>query len=169
MQDWKSCTRCFGAGQQECAFCPTSRQAHTALKPKEFPDNYKQWIMGGVVTESGPGLFTGGAIKTGPGVLVQAGQFVLNNLVGIGGLLKSIRDKAKAKKALAIAQAGGYDTLTPYQKSLITYQTFNARPAINKEALTTIEITPGMILILAAGAVVLFFILRPVLDRKGLG
>jgi hypothetical protein len=33
---------------------------------------------------------------------------------------KRVRDAAKRKKALAIADAGGYNTLTPYQKSLIT-------------------------------------------------
>jgi hypothetical protein len=32
---------------------------------------------------------------------------------------KNIRDRAKAKKAQAISDAGGYMTLTPYQKSLI--------------------------------------------------
>jgi hypothetical protein len=33
---------------------------------------------------------------------------------------KRIRDASKRKKALAIADAGGYSTLTPYQKSLIS-------------------------------------------------
>jgi len=35
-------------------------------------------------------------------------------------LAKVVRDNAKRKKALKIANEGGYDTLTPYQKSLIT-------------------------------------------------
>jgi len=33
---------------------------------------------------------------------------------------KQIRDASKRKKALQIANEGGYNTLTPYQKSLIT-------------------------------------------------
>jgi len=35
-------------------------------------------------------------------------------------VFKWFRDNAKRKKAQAIADTGGYDTLTPYQKSLIT-------------------------------------------------
>ena len=52
---------------------------------------------------------------------------IITNILGITAQVvssisfKSIRDKAKAKKALAIAMAGGYDTLTPYQKSLISF------------------------------------------------
>lgn len=44
---------------------------------------------------------------------------VVTAIEGVGGLAKSIRDKAKAKKAQKISDAGGYFTLTPYQKSLI--------------------------------------------------
>ena len=36
-----------------------------------------------------------------------------------GSLATSIRNKAKAKKAQKISDAGGYLTLTPFQKSLI--------------------------------------------------
>jgi len=57
--------------------------------------------------------------KEGSGVLAKIGFFILDN---IGGIFKRIRDKAKGKKALEIALAGGYDSLTPYQKSLIGYQ-----------------------------------------------
>lgn len=38
---------------------------------------------------------------------------------GIKNIAKSIRDRAKAKKAQKISDNGGYMTLTPYQKSLI--------------------------------------------------
>ena len=40
-------------------------------------------------------------------------------LAGIKNIAASIRNKAKAKKAQKISDAGGYMTLTPFQKSLI--------------------------------------------------
>lgn len=41
------------------------------------------------------------------------------NAVKSSGIVKSVRDKAKAKKAQKISDAGGYFTLSGYQKSLI--------------------------------------------------
>ena len=38
---------------------------------------------------------------------------------GVKNLATSVRNKAKAKKAQKISDAGGYFTLTPFQKSLI--------------------------------------------------
>jgi len=40
-------------------------------------------------------------------------------LAGGKNILSSIRNRAKAKKAQKISDAGGYLTLTPFQKSLI--------------------------------------------------
>jgi len=40
-------------------------------------------------------------------------------LSGVKNVAASIRNKAKAKKAQKISDAGGYLTLTPFQKSLI--------------------------------------------------
>lgn len=75
--------------------------------------------MGGLVggsgtTVSGPAGLAGSAVNVADTV-----AFVATVFTGPDGILKKIRDAAKAKKALAIANAGGYNTLTPYQKSLI--------------------------------------------------
>jgi hypothetical protein len=42
-----------------------------------------------------------------------------NAIVGVQNLTSTIRNKAKAKKAQGISNAGGYLSLTPFQKSLI--------------------------------------------------
>lgn len=64
--------------------------------------------MGGVVT---------GSSSTG-GVWSAVANIAVNILSSVS--FKKIRDRAKANKALKIALAGGYDSLTPYQKSLIS-------------------------------------------------
>lgn len=52
------------------------------------------------------------------GKIAEVGGKVLSAVQG-SGIIKSVRDKAKAKKAQKISDAGGYFNLTGYQKSLI--------------------------------------------------
>lgn len=47
----------------------------------------------------------------------QAGKVA--GAIKSSGIIKSVRDKAKAKKAQGISDSGGYFNLTAYQKSLI--------------------------------------------------
>jgi exopolysaccharide biosynthesis protein len=58
--------------------------------------------------------------------------------VANSGIFKTIRDNAKRKKAQAIANAGGYNTLSDYQKSLIGY----VNPA--SSGLVDISSLPGL-------------------------
>jgi hypothetical protein len=50
---------------------------------------------------------------------VPMGGLVDAAATGVKDLAAAIRNKAKAKKAQKISDAGGYFTLTPFQKSLI--------------------------------------------------
>jgi len=108
--------------------------------------------MGGVVTSGGPGTFLGGTSGTGG----KIAGFAINLISGIS--LKAIRDRAKAKKALAIAQAGGYNTLTPYQKSLISQSSGGDYYATPENAGQSLDFTS--ILIFLVIGVVLFLLLR---------
>lgn len=75
------------------------------------------------------GGFVGGV---GDEPQVNPGSSVLGSIItGItnianSGLFKTIRDNAKRKKAQQIANDGGYNTLSDYQKSLIG----NVNPSI---------------------------------------
>lgn len=62
-------------------------------------------------------------------------QVASSVVTGVKNLASNIRNKAKAKKAQKIADAGGYNTLTPFQKSLIQVPEYvNAN--LNKEQTT---------------------------------
>lgn len=50
---------------------------------------------------------------------VPMGGLIDSAATGVKDLAAAIRNKAKAKKAQKISDAGGYFTLTPFQKSLI--------------------------------------------------
>jgi len=56
---------------------------------------------------------------------------------GVKDLFKGVRDRAKAKKAQSISDAGGYNTLSPYQKSLIPVPSYalNSKTPTAQEAL----------------------------------
>jgi len=108
--------------------------------------------MGGVVTPGGPGQFLGGQSGTGG----KIAGFVVNLISGVS--FKAIRDRAKAKKALAIANAGGYNTLTPYQKSLISQSSAGFYSATPENAGNFLDLTSVLIFLVVG--VVLFFLLR---------
>jgi len=105
--------------------------------------------MGGIVTPEGPTSFggTGGKIAS----------FAINLISGLS--LKSIRDRAKAKKAQAIANSGGYNTLTPYQKSLISGNAGGTYDTTPEKAGLTLDLTSILIFVALAGGV-LFLIFR---------
>ncbi len=71
---------------------------------------------------------------------------------GVGSVAKSIRDRAKAKKAQKISDAGGYLTLTPYQKSLIPVPAYITAANIPVEVAQKTEPIPPTTGQLAAGA-----------------
>jgi len=85
-------------------------------------------------------------------------------------LAKTIRDNAKRKKAQAIADAGGYNTLTPYQKALLgNYNPVSVDDVINKidnvlvgsgVAPANVPINPLFIVIGFAAIILLIFIPR---------
>lgn len=115
--------------------------------------------MGGIVSSvSGPFLGGGDIPSQNSGILASIAQWVID---GAGGIFKSIRDKAKAKKALAIANAGGYNTLTAYQKSLILFN-----PAVSSDPKINYQDFPGatgfsnssILLLVIVVIVALFFI-----------
>jgi len=115
--------------------------------------------MGGIVTEAGPGQFLGGQQGTGAGAGLLS--FAVNLISGIS--FKAIRDRAKAKKALAIANAGGYDTLTPYQKSLISSNVGGGYSATPEKAALKLDLM-SVVIFFALG-VILFLIFRPERSR----
>lgn len=84
-------------------------------------------------------------------------NFAINLISGLS--LKSIRDRAKAKKAQAIANSGGYNTLTDYQKSLISGNASGTYDATPGKAGLTLDLTSILIFIALAGGV-LFLIFR---------
>jgi len=84
-------------------------------------------------------------------------NFAINLISGLS--LKSIRDRAKAKKAQAIANSGGYNTLTDYQKSLISGNTSGSYDATPEKAGQSLDLMSILIFIALAG-VGLFLILR---------
>jgi hypothetical protein len=115
--------------------------------------------MGGIIS-SNTGPFLGGSSGSGgSGIGATIVGFAINVISGIS--FKSIRDKAKAKKALAIAQAGGYNTLTSYQKSLIT-QTSGGFYESPENAGNTLDFSSVLIFIVII--VVLFSVFRPARD-----
>jgi hypothetical protein len=102
--------------------------------------------MGGIVS-SGAGPFLGGA-KAGT-VITEVVDFITSDP------FKTIRDNAKRKKAQAIADAGGYNTLTEYQKSLI-----------NPPAGTIRTIPIQSILIVFALIAAGYFLIRRIMNRS---
>jgi len=93
---------------------------------------------------------------TGSGVGAKIVEFAINVVSSIS--FKSIRDKAKAKKALEIANAGGYETLTPYQKSLISGYGAGTYYAAPENSGRTLDLTSVLIFLVIG--LVLFFVLR---------
>ena len=83
----------------------------------------------------------------GVGSVVAAGAGVVGAVAKpFAGLAASIRNKAKAKKAQKISDAGGYMTLTAFQKSLIpipSYITTAQIPAEVAQTAEPVEITAG--------------------------
>ena len=66
---------------------------------------------------------------------VPAGAAIDSVASGIKDIAANIRNRAKAKKAQAISDAGGYNTLTPFQKSLIPVPPY----ALNTETPTAAD------------------------------
>jgi hypothetical protein len=116
--------------------------------------------MGGVVTPGGPGLFAGG-----PAGGSTAGN-VITTVIGafqwFGSLAKTIRDNAKRKKAMKIANAGGYYTLTDYQKSLIGYRNPALYGTITDESLDSpaIPLPSPAVIILVAVLIILYQVVK---------
>jgi hypothetical protein len=83
---------------------------------------------------------------------------IVSGMAGIveSGLFKKIRDNAKRKKAQKIANEGGYQTLSDYQKSLIGYRNPLLYGAIDINNLPGLSST-GLILLI--GVVVLVILL----------
>lgn len=71
------------------------------------------------------------------------------------GIFKTIRDNAKRKKAQEIANAGGYNTLSEYQKSLLIGYANTPVPGILSGVPTPFLIIAGLIV-----GLVLFLIIR---------
>jgi hypothetical protein len=107
-----------------------------------------------------PAEIYGPSASSKPGLLATIGNFVLNNIDNVGGVLKTIRDNAKARKALEIANAGGYHTLTAYQKSLIQYQGIEGKEFSIDPETGAIRITPAFVLIIIVIGTIVFLILR---------
>lgn len=113
----------------------------------------------------------------GAGTVITAGA----GLVGAAakpfvGLAASIRNKAKAKKAQKISDAGGYLTLTAFQKSLIGVPSYIQTAGIPAEVAQEAEPIPATEGQVAAkfktylpyiiGAVVLIVIVFIIVKRK---
>lgn len=103
--------------------------------------------MGGYVG-GGAGPFLGGGTSvTGAGT---AGMVMANVITFLASdPFKTIRDNAKRKTAQRIADSGGYNTLTAYQKSLINQPEIIISPGIpNSVIITGIVFVIGIILFL---------------------
>lgn len=110
--------------------------------------------MGGITT-SNTGFVVGTSSgKANTGDIIGTVISTITTFFSSGGA-KTIRDNAKRKKAQEIANNGGYNTLTDYQKMLIGYANPTLYGKVDPAKLAGVSYT----FLLLIGAIIIFIVL----------